>query len=87
MDFTRIGLIFSGHGFGFNTNILETNVINLAVVIAVVVSRWRRSARIIKNRKETIINNLREADNRANEALEKRDLAKATKKLKRSKRN
>jgi hypothetical protein len=38
MDFTRIGLIFSGHGFGFNTNILETNVINLAVVIAVVVS-------------------------------------------------
>jgi hypothetical protein len=29
---------FSGHGFGFNTNILETNVINLAVVIAVVVS-------------------------------------------------
>jgi hypothetical protein len=48
MDFTRIGLIFSGHGFGFNTNILETNVINLAVVIAVVVSRWRRSARIIK---------------------------------------
>jgi hypothetical protein len=36
MDFTRIGLIFSGHGFGFNTNILETNVINLAVVIAVV---------------------------------------------------
>jgi hypothetical protein len=38
---------FSGHGFGFNTNILETNVINLAVVIAVVVV-WRRSARIIK---------------------------------------
>jgi hypothetical protein len=31
-------LVFSGHGFGFNTNILETNVINLAVVIAVVVS-------------------------------------------------
>jgi hypothetical protein len=27
------------------------------------VGRWRRSARIIKNRKETIINNLREADN------------------------
>jgi hypothetical protein len=37
-SWTRIGLIFSGHGFGFNTNILETNVINLAVVIAVVVS-------------------------------------------------
>jgi F-type H+-transporting ATPase subunit b len=69
-------LIFSGHGFGFNTNILETNVINLAVVIAVVVSVVGDAVReLLKNRKETIINNLREADNRANEALEKRDLA------------
>jgi hypothetical protein len=47
MDFTRIGLIFSGHGFGFNTNILETNVINLAVVIAVV-SVVGDAVRIIK---------------------------------------
>jgi hypothetical protein len=46
MDFTRIGLIFSGHGFGFNTNILETNVINL--VIAVVVSVVGDAVRIIK---------------------------------------
>jgi F-type H+-transporting ATPase subunit b len=69
MDFTRIGLIFSGHGFGFNTNILETNVINLAVVIAVV-SVVDAVRELLKNRKETIINNLREADNRANEALE-----------------
>jgi F-type H+-transporting ATPase subunit b len=69
-------VIFSGHGFGFNTNILETNVINLAVVIAVVVSVVGDAVReLLKNRKE-IINNLREADNRANEALEK-DLAKA----------
>ena len=28
----------AGEGFGFNTNILETNIINLAVVIAVVVT-------------------------------------------------
>lgn len=33
-----IDVLFSGHGFGINTNILETNVLNLAVVIAVVVS-------------------------------------------------
>ena len=38
MNFTEISFIFSGHGFGINTNILETNVINLAVVIAVVIS-------------------------------------------------
>lgn len=29
MNFTVISFLFSGHGFGFNTNILETNVINL----------------------------------------------------------
>jgi hypothetical protein len=33
--------------------------------------------RELLKKEETIINNLREADNRANEALEKRDLAKA----------
>jgi F-type H+-transporting ATPase subunit b len=78
MDFTEISLIFSGHGFGFNTNILETNVINLAVVIAVVVSVVGDAVReLLKNRKETIINNLRQAEDRANEALEKRNLAKA----------
>jgi PII-like signaling protein len=68
MDFTEISLIFSGHGFGFNTNILETNVINLAVVIAVVVSVVGDAVRIIK-RIEKNINNLRQAEDRANEAL------------------
>jgi hypothetical protein len=85
MDFTRIGLIFSGHGFGFNTNILETNVINLAVVIAVVVGRWRRSARIIKNRKETIINNLREADNQQRSSRKTRFKSATTRSSKASK--
>jgi F0F1-type ATP synthase membrane subunit b/b' len=62
---------FNFFRLGFNTNILETNVINLAVVIAVVVSVVGDAVReLLKNRKETIINNLREADNRANEALE-----------------
>jgi hypothetical protein len=27
-----------GHGFGINTNIFETNIINLAAVIAIVIS-------------------------------------------------
>nr|YP_009538406.1 CF0 subunit I of ATP synthase [Capsosiphon fulvescens]AWX64095.1 CF0 subunit I of ATP synthase [Capsosiphon fulvescens] len=71
-----IGHIFSGHGFGFNTNILETNVINLAVVIAVVVTVVGDAVReLLKTRKETIVSNLREADNRANEAVEKRNAA------------
>ena len=71
-----IGQVFSGHGFGFNTNILETNVINLAVVIAVVVTVVGDAVReLLKNRKETIVNNLREADNRAKVAEEKRNTA------------
>nr|YP_009367561.1 CF0 subunit I of ATP synthase [Pseudoneochloris marina]ARK14536.1 CF0 subunit I of ATP synthase [Pseudoneochloris marina] len=78
MNFIDISLIFSGHGFGFNTNILETNVINLAVVIAVVISFVGDAVReLLNNRKETILNNLREADARALEAQEKLNQAKA----------
>ena len=78
MNYNSIGFLFSGHGFGFNTNILETNVINLAVVIGVVVTFVGDAAReLLKNRKETILNNLREADNRALEAQEKLNQAKS----------
>lgn len=78
MNFNAMNLLFSGHGFGFNTNILETNVINLAVVIAIVVSFVGDAVReLLKTRKETIVNNLREADNRALEAQEKLNQAKA----------
>jgi len=38
MHFMDISSLFSGNGFGINTNILETNIINLAVVIAIVIS-------------------------------------------------
>lgn len=76
MDFITIDSLYSGHGFGFNTNILETNVINLAVVIAVVVSVVGDAVReLLNTRKETILSNLREADNRATQAQEKRELA------------
>jgi hypothetical protein len=54
MDFTRIGLIFSGHGFGFNTNILETNI-NLACYCSCSFGRWRRSAQLIKKKKQLLI--------------------------------
>jgi len=61
-----------GEGLGFNTNILETNIINLSVVIGVVVSFGGDALRsLLENRKQTILNNLREADQRANEAQEK----------------
>ncbi len=65
-----------GHGFGFNGNILETNIINLAVVIAVAVSFVGGNlTQLLEDRKKTILNNLQEANQRAIEAQEKLNLA------------
>lgn len=64
-------LMFAGH-FGFNTNILETNVLNLAVVLAIVITYVGDALRgLLANRKQTILNNFREADQRATEAQER----------------
>ena len=64
-------LMFAGH-FGFNTNILETNVLNLAVVLAVVITYVGDAIRgLLANRKQTIVNNFREADQRASEAQQR----------------
>jgi F-type H+-transporting ATPase subunit b len=73
--FTNLPL---GEGFGFNTNILETNIINLAVVLAVVITFVGDALRsLLENRKQTVLNNLREADQRASEAQEKLNQAQA----------
>jgi F-type H+-transporting ATPase subunit b len=64
-------LILAGH-FGFNTNLLETNVLNLAVVLAVVITYVGDALRgLLANRKQVILNNFREADQRASEAQER----------------
>lgn len=69
---TLFAHIPSGESFGFNFNILETNLINLAVVIGVVVSFGGNALRsLLDNRKQTILNNLQEADQKAKEAQEK----------------
>jgi F-type H+-transporting ATPase subunit b len=66
----------AGH-FGFNTNILETNVLNLAVVLAIVIIYVGDALRgLLENRKQTILNNFREAEQRTAEARER--LAQAT---------
>jgi F-type H+-transporting ATPase subunit b len=55
--------------FGFNTNLLETNVLNLSVVLAVVVIYIGDALKsLLANRKQTILNNFQEADKRALEA-------------------
>lgn len=61
-----------GEGFGFNGNILETNILNLAVVLGIVVSLGGDTLRsLLENRKQTISNNLQQAEKRAQEAKEK----------------
>ena len=67
-----------GEGFGFNGNILETNIINLAVVIGIVVSLGGDALRsLLENRKQTILENLKEADQRAQEAAQQLAQAKS----------
>ena len=76
MNLTEISLIFSGHGFGINTNILETNVINLAVVVTVVISFVGDAVKeLLDNRKKTILQNICAADARAQEIQQKMDQA------------
>lgn len=60
------------HGFGINTNIFETNVINLAAVVTVVISFVGGNlTSLLEERKKTILGNLQEASQRAAEAEEK----------------
>ena len=59
-------------GFGLNTNILETNILNLLVVLAVVFIFGGNALRgLLDNRKQAITTNLEEADKRAKQSQEK----------------
>ena len=68
-----------GHGgFGINTNIFETNLINLAAVVGIVFSFVGNNLNaLLEDRKKTILSNLEEANQRAIEAQEKLQNAKA----------
>lgn len=64
-------------GFGINTNIFETNIINLAAVVAIVISFVGKNlSALLEDRKKTIVNNLQEASQRAAEAQERLNVAK-----------
>jgi len=65
-------------GLGFNTNLLDTNLINLAVVIGVLVYFGKGVlTNILNNRKETILSTIRDAEERFQEATEKLNQARA----------
>nr|YP_010580352.1 ATP synthase CF0 B subunit [Edaphochlamys debaryana]UZS90736.1 ATP synthase CF0 B subunit [Edaphochlamys debaryana] len=73
MVFLPDSFLILGHGgFGFNTNIFETNIINLAAVVGIVVSFVGKNlTSLLEDRKNTIVKNLEEANQRAIEAEEK----------------
>jgi F-type H+-transporting ATPase subunit b len=74
MDFLPIG----HGGFGINTNIFETNIINLAAVIGIVVSFVGSNlTALLEDRRKTILNNINEANQRAIDAQEKLNAARA----------
>ncbi len=68
-----------GHGgFGINTNVFETNIINLAAVVGIVVSFvCQNLSATLETRRKTILNNLQEANQRALDAQEKLSQARA----------
>jgi|TARA_B110000971_G_scaffold217416_1_gene254234 F-type H+-transporting ATPase subunit b len=66
-----------GEGFGINTNLLETNVLNLAVVVgALVYFGGDILQSLLTNRKELIVKSLTDAEERFKEATAKLDAAK-----------
>lgn len=81
-------LLAEAEGFGLNTNILETNLINLSVVIGVVVSFVGDALKsLLETRKQTILNNIQEANQRANEAQDRLNQARAQLELAQKKAN
>ena len=72
---TQFHLIIA-EGFGINTNILETNIINLSVVIGIVVyfgGGFLTS--LLTTRREAIVESLQDAEKRYAEAVERLEVA------------
>lgn len=74
VNFTYLPL---GEGFGINTNLLETNILNLSVVIGVLVYFGGDVlSSLLTNRKELILKSLNDAEERFQEATAKLAAAK-----------
>lgn len=70
-------MVSLAEGFGFNANLLETNVLNLAVVLPIVFSLGKETlTSILDNRREKILSSLRSADDRFKQAQLELDAAK-----------
>jgi F-type H+-transporting ATPase subunit b len=66
-------------GFGLNTDLFETNILNLTVVVGVVIKVVGDSLRaLLDQRRQTILSTLQEADLKANEAKQRLEAAQET---------
>lgn len=66
-------------GFGLNTNLFETNILNLTVVVGVVIKVVGDSLRsLLDQRRKTILSTLQEADSKAKEAKKRLEEAQRT---------
>jgi len=71
-------MVSLAEGFGFNTNLLETNILNLAVVLPLVFSLGKDTlTSILDSRREKILSSLRSADDRFKQAQLQLDAAKS----------
>lgn len=78
--------VSESEGFGINTDLLETNVINLSVVIGVLVFFGKDILNeSLRSRKESILKNLQDVDNKLQEATDKLNNAKKQFELAKSK--
>jgi len=79
-DFTTdIMIIPLRQGFGLNTNLFETNILNLTVVVGVVIKVVGDSLRsLLDQRRQTILSTLQEADSKAKEAKQRLEAAQRT---------
>lgn len=76
-DINFLSILSNHSGFGINTDVIETNILNLSVVIGVLVYYGRIVlSDSLKSRKETILRSLQEAENKFKEAEENLNFAK-----------
>jgi F-type H+-transporting ATPase subunit b len=65
------------HGFGLNTILFETNILNLIVVVRIVVTVVGDALRnLLDQRRKVILSTLQEADKKAREAQNRLEEAK-----------
>jgi F-type H+-transporting ATPase subunit b len=77
-EFTLLTEIPLGEGVEFNGNILETNIINLAVVVGIVVSFGGDALRsLLESRRQAILSTLQQAEQKAKDAQDRLAEAKA----------